>query len=137
MISTASEPLSVAERISETAVNYFIRVWRIARTTKGADGLSYPTVNILHPEFGIGSPGNILSQAIHDAERVQSIVEKMPKETRSAFEAYHLGVIRGDSCRDMDHKARWIILAISKSTYFRRVKKGRDFVHDGLDRLTL
>jgi hypothetical protein len=65
---------------------------------------------------------------ITDADVVQLIVQEMPEELRAAFEGYHIGLIRGDNCRGLPHKARALILGIPKTTYFNRVQAGRQYV---------
>jgi hypothetical protein len=108
-------------------------MWRIARMTKDVGSLSFSSTNILHPEHGVGSHGELLSQALEDAERVQRIVEKMPDRVREAFETYHLGVIINDTARDTSAGLRWRSLNISRSTYFRRVKSGWQMIRESLD----
>lgn len=114
--------------LSDSALDTVIRLWKLARLGKDVAALMYPTRNILHPEWGVGEQNCILAQAVEDAERVQAIVNDMDYEMRSAFEAYHLGIVRGDQCRNYPHHARALILAISKRTYFRRVELAREFV---------
>lgn len=119
--------------ISETAADAMIRVWKLARLSKDDGGLYYPSINILHPKHGIGGSGDLPTQGLTDAERIQSVVNRMADEIRAAFEAYHLGLIRGQSARGWPHKARALTLGVPASTYFRRVNHGRFFIVQWLD----
>ena len=68
-----------------------------------------------------------------DAERVQKVVEQMPGEMRTVFEAYYLAIIRGVVCRRWPHAARAATLGIPKATYFTRLSAGNVFVAERLD----
>lgn len=115
--------------ISESSVNAFIRVWRIARMSSAGGHLGFPKVNILHVKHGLGEDE---TEDSTDAELVQSIVEQMPAEIRSAFEAYHLGIIRGENCRDKPHKWRWLVLGIDEKRYKAREYAGRNLIRNHL-----
>lgn len=120
-------------KLSAQVVDSMIRAWRRARLDKDALGLGYPRTNVLHPTHGIGVGRGLPPVGeMTDAERVQKLVEQMPPEMRGSFEAFHLGVIRGESCREWDHHCRWLILGISRSTYYARVRAGWGFLQDWL-----
>lgn len=72
------------------------------------------------------------SDEMTDAERVQALVNQMPPQYQTVFEAYHLGIIRGESCRGKPHKVRAILLGIAEKTYYRRLKWGRNYIRDWL-----
>ncbi len=130
--------------LADTVVNHMIRVWRIARLSRELAALGYPSTNLIARCVEMGGTDGIFSGSfrsktppgpagITDAERVQSIVNRMPRELRVVFEAYHLGLIRGDSCRKTPHKARALILGISPSTYFKRRKYAHTFLRGWLE----
>ena len=114
----------------DTVVNDLIRSWRRARLSSDSGALGYPRISILGKVVEMGGtairggntrPIEAESDCLTDADRVQSVVNKMPEVDRSAFEAYHLGIIRGDSCKGKPHKVRALILRISKKSYERGV----------------
>jgi len=118
--------------VAESVALAMLRTWRRVRTDVDSGGLNYPTVNILHPRAGLGAPFEPL-QRLADAERVQAIVNDMPANIRRAFEAYYLGLVGGERCRDSRQKARAVLLRISEGTYFRRVAAGRLIVREQLE----
>ena len=129
--------------ISATVVDAMIRVWKISRLSADTGAFSMPSISILGKVVELGPDAVAASrtknrgleppaQGITDAERVQSIVESMPPEMRTAFEAYHIGIIREESCKGVPHKARALILGISHSAYKVRVKAGWIFLQDWL-----
>ena len=133
--------LAVMDDISPTVVDAMIRVWKIARLSADTGSLAFPSNSVLGKVVEIG-PDAVAgargakrgaeppADGLTDAERVQSIVENMPPEMRSAFEAYHLGIIREESCWGTPHKVRALILGISHSTYKVRVSAGWRFLQD-------
>jgi len=125
---------------SPSVVNAMIRVWRIARLSADANSLAFPSISVLGRVVELGPDavaaargayrGEPAVQRFTDCERVQGIVERMPPEMKDSFEAYHLGIIRGDSCRGSPHKARALTLGMSYSTYKVRVGAGWRFLQD-------
>ena len=109
--------------VSETTVYELIRKWRIARLNRDQDLLDYPRINILHPEHGIGQGDE--NEVDTDVELIQRMVEGLPRDVRQVFEAFHLGVIRGEYCRQMPHARRWALLGIDRSTYRSRERTAR------------
>jgi len=77
---------------------------------------------------------------ITDAERVQKCVERLADEIRAVFEAYHIGLIRGDMClevvkgrrRTMTHKKRALLLGISERSYYTRLRFAESQVSEWL-----
>jgi hypothetical protein len=143
-MSTAVE----AGRVSGSVVDHDIETWRRARLGSEAHVFGWPPESLLWRIVDLGLqaiaslrcavrmstvPQTMIPVEM-DAVRVQAIVDRMPDEMRAAFEAYHLGIVRGDSCRDKPHKYRANLLAISESTYYRRKDAGREFVGRYLDR---
>lgn len=123
---------AIPKRLSDTALDEAIRSWRRARRSYGYIR-GYPTVNVLDPTWGVGTAQAVPDVSMTDADRVQRIVERMPPEIRTAFEAYHLAIVRGESCKEHGHKFRWTILAIPERTYFARVAAGRRIIAQWLD----
>ena len=125
---------------SPSVVNAMIRVWRIARLSADVNSLAFPSISVLGRVVELGPDavaasrgayrGEPAAQGMTDCERVQVIVERMPGEMKATFEAYHLGIIRGDSCRGTPHKARALILGVSHTTYKGRVGAGWRFLQD-------
>lgn len=124
--------------LSRSVVDAMIRVWRIARLSTDSECLSYPSISILGrcveqggtDGFYQGYRGSVpTSQGITDAERVQSIVDRMPDEMREVFEAYHLGIIRSQKWQK-PHRERAIKLGIPWTTYRYRRDAGYKFVQD-------
>ncbi len=115
--------------ISETATNDMIRAWKRARLSRDCSQLDYPKINILHPKHGIGEDEVIEDS---DAEFVQGIVDRMPGEIRSSFEAFHLGVINGEFCRRRSHKWRCWVLGIDKKQYKSRRLAGHRIIGEYL-----
>lgn len=68
-----------------------------------------------------------------DAEIVQRWVQRMPEELRTVFEAYHLGLIRGERCLKHPHRARAAILGVGKSTYYERCRAAHSFLRMNLN----
>lgn len=129
---------SDVERVAPTVVDAMIRTWRLARLSSdsGALGLARDTIVKLAADPSGTRPGRTGTEAaadkLTDAERVQAIVDRMPEQYRDTFEAYHLGIIRGESCRALPHAARAPTLGISRKTYYRRERWGWGFVRDWL-----
>ena len=117
-----------------------IRTWRIARTTSDTNALGYPKQNILDRcikyggTAGRGGPSPI-HEDVTDAEIIQAIVDKMPVEMRTAFEARELGLVNGQRQRHIPNKRRAQILGIAESTYWYRVKSGQEFISNSLSDL--
>ena len=123
--------------ISDSVVIAMVRAWRRARLSTGMDSLGYPAENIL-AKAGMSRsnrPPPLPDGAVTDAEIVQTIVEKMPDEMRSAFESYHLALIRNERCRGIPHKARALMLGISISTYWLRKDAGSSFIAEWLEKI--
>lgn len=124
--------------ISKSVVDHFIALWRRARLSSDAGSLGLAGDGLLGdvvqkgPDGVAGSRGATppLSEFVTDADRVQRIVDRMPEEIRTAFEAYHLALIRGERCKNDPHAARALILGISRPTYYRRVEFGWTIVRD-------
>lgn len=123
----AVEPRAI---VSETTVHELIRKWRVARLNRDQDLLDYPRINILHPEHGIGQGDDNAIDT--DVDLVQRLVERMPRDTRLIFEAFHLGIIRGQFCRQMPHARRWLSLGIDRDTYRSRERKARELLRRDL-----
>ncbi len=107
---------------SESVVDAMISRWRKARLSKGEGALGFPTENVIS-KAGKGRvlrPPPMSDAELTDAEVIQTIVNEMPYEPRSVFEAYYLGMIRGQRCNRLPHKARALVLGIGDSTYRRR-----------------
>lgn len=117
----------VANLVPPQTVNAKIRAWKYARLSTDGECQGFPKTNVLHPTHGVGTARS-MSVSEADAVEIQGIVEKMLPEIRSAFEAYYLGLIRGDTARAWGHKARWLLLGIGKTTYFARKNAGWEFV---------
>ena len=115
--------------ISETTYNELLRKWRYARLNRDQGLLDYPSINILHPEHGVG--GEEPDDDI-DIDTFQGCVDRLPKEIKSVFEAFHLGIIRGEYCRHMPHKVRWLILGIDGKTYKSRQLTAREAIRKNL-----
>lgn len=128
-------PLDVS--VSDSVVNTYIAIWRRARLSTGSAG-GWPPNSILGRIVemgpyaastrgrGIHIPPN--NQRDEDAEFIQRLVEEMLDGVRTSFEAFHVGVIRGESCRGLPHKARALTLGIDRSTYYDRVEAGRRYL---------
>jgi len=118
---------------SDTVVNELIRTWRRARLSSDSGALGFPSISILGKVAEMGGvnirggkgsrPVEAAAECLTDADRVQSVVTNMPESESSAFQAYHLGIVRGDSCRGRPHKYRALILGISQKTYKKRVDR--------------
>jgi hypothetical protein len=116
-----------------TVVNHMLREWKLARLS-GDMTMAYPHINIIAKMMILGHGGVSGSRVLReyfpeiaeltDAQRVQFIVEHMQENIRGPFEAYHLGIVRGDSCRGTPHRYRALILGLEKTEYFRRVDTG-------------
>jgi hypothetical protein len=131
--------MDTAQPLSDTAVDDYIRSWRIARLSKdssvGWGSCSIfgrlvdmgPYAAAIGRVFGSRPPlrDSMMSTFDKDAMIVQRIVHSMCDEIRGPFEAFHIGVIRGASCRGQPHKARALILGLERSTYYDRVQLGR------------
>jgi hypothetical protein len=122
------------------SVTEMIRSWRIQRLTKDVGVLGLPAINILGkvvelgPEAVAGSRGmktysdpQITLQE-QDANRIQHIVDHMPKEMRLVFEAYHIGRVYHTFYHKAHHGERARLLDISRSTYFIRARAAEGFV---------
>lgn len=119
--------------VSDTVVNELIRSWKRARLSTDSESLGFPRINIIAKAVEMGGtvisggkgarPVEAAADCLTDAERVQIVVDHMEESDRAAFEAYHLGIIRGDSCRGKPHNYRALILGISKKTYKKRVDR--------------
>ena len=134
-------------RISASVVDDYITTWRRARLASEWHALGWPPESLLGRIVDLGlqvlaslratirmtTTPQLMMPVEIDAIYVQSIIEKMPKEMRAAFEAYHLGIVRGDNCRDKPHKYRATLLAIAEKTYYRRRDAGREFIWQYLD----
>ena len=120
--------------LSDTSYNEFIRIWRFARMTTAAESLGYPRINILIKAL-MGRGGrriDLQDGQVSDADIVQTIVNKMPDEMRTVYEAKLLCLIRGERCIGIPHAGRAIILGIPKSTYWHRYNSGVRFVKQWL-----
>lgn len=127
---------------SPTVVDAMIRVWKIARLNSGAQALAYPSTSLIARCVELGGTDGVMchsyrgnipaSQGLTDAERVQSIVDKMPDELRNCFEAYHLALIGEKSYQRVPHRIRAGALKITRNVYNLRVKSGWNFVQDWL-----
>ena len=126
-VFTANTGCVMAE-VSKTVVNAMVRSWRIARLSADTGGLGYPRVNILIRAL-MGRGGRIFQadDELTDADIVQKIVKVMPYEMQSVFEAYHLGLIRGERCAG-PHEERANLLGITKSVYFKRLPNATQFL---------
>jgi hypothetical protein len=136
--------MGAALRVSDSVVDDYIRVWRFARTYMPVRMSAWSSISLLWRlmRFGVDGVAAIrgfrpsthmdYNQIEKDAELVQGIVDKMPAEIKTSFEAYHIAVIRDELCRDMPHKARANILGIPASTYFTRVQAGWHYLADRL-----
>jgi hypothetical protein len=111
------------------------------RLTKDAGTLGLPTINVLGkcvelgPEAVAGSRGQKSYSDPHseslqeqDAQAVQRIVDHMPAEMRTVFEAYHIARIGSGTVHKSHHGDRARLLGISRRTYFVRVKAADSFV---------
>jgi hypothetical protein len=131
------EVLQLSES-SDSVVNEWIGNWRLARLSKDigcAEGgflgrlVDLGPAAILSGIFGSGILALFFrSQLERDAEVVQRIVDRMPKETKDAFEASYLAIIRGQYCTDWPHTARAQTLGITRDQYNWRVKAGKKFI---------
>ena len=123
--------------ISELTWLHFLRAWKRARLSAGAEALGYPTENILSK----AGKGRVTGRARTpdepptDAELMQTIVIKMPQDMREAFEACHLCLIRGERYRGDPHVERARVLGVPKSTYWYRVDCGKKFVREWLEKM--
>lgn len=108
-----------AAKASESVVNSLIDAWKRARLSRDAGSLGYPQINILHPEYGIAGDGDIETDD-EAVKFVQGVVEGVTPPYRAAFEAFHLGIIRGTYCQRRPHKWRWLVLGLEKRDYFDR-----------------
>ena len=125
-------------RPADSVVNDWINTWKLARLSKdleAAEGgflgrlVELGPAAILANSFGSRVLSLFFSSQLEkDADVVQHIVDRMPDEMRSAFEAYHLAIIRGERCRDWPHKARARTLGIPPTTYFRRKDAGKAYI---------
>lgn len=127
----------MAASVSESVVDTYIAIWRTARLARG-ESKGWPSCSILGRVVEMGP--NAASARIRggrippdyqddrDAIFVQALVDQMFPEIRASFESFHVGVIRGDSCRHLPQKARALILGIDRSTYYERVEFGKDFL---------
>jgi hypothetical protein len=126
--------------LSESTLREFLKSWKAARLSRDLRALGYPRQNVLARVMEMGPLASVRGRTglppiedVGDADLVQSIVEKMPRDMRSTFEAYHLGIIRQESCRDIPHKARALILGITEGMYYRRVRSGTVFLSESLE----
>lgn len=122
--------------LSDTAVWAMIRKWRLARLFALGNILGFASENILE-KAGKGDRGfpELPDGVLTEAERVQKVVERMPAEMRSAFEARELGIIRGERDKRMPHKARALILGISYETYRIRNNAAHEFLRRELEEI--
>lgn len=121
--------------ISDSSFNTMLRSWRKARLDTGNSALDYPRVNIL-AKVAMGSrrTGSMPDEQISDAEIFQLAVLRLGDDVRRAFEACHLALIDEKKYNGTPHKYRAQVLGIPRSTYWYRVKIGRRFISDQLDR---
>lgn len=91
--------------------------WKRARLAGGEHVQGYGTTNILHPEHGVGAPLPAPELGSTDFQKVQTVVDSMHPGMRAVFEAWELGLIRGDNARRYSQRARCLILGLSWSTY--------------------
>lgn len=124
--------------VSESVVIEMIRHWKAARLSSGVEALDFPTENILSKagKGRVRSRPPVGEDDITDADIIQRIVQEMPYELRSVFEAYHLRLIREQRCRDdLPHKARALILGIDERKYRRRRKAAFRFCQERIGEL--
>ena len=114
--------------VSASVVDDMIAAWRRARLSCDHGRLDYPRINILHPEHGVGEESD---EIIDDtADTVQAIVDDMPEGVKTAFLAFHLGIIRNEYCRDKPHKWRSLVLGISHDVYESRERRGWGIIRE-------
>ena len=118
---------------SGRSVDLMIKAWKIARLSSGEHVLGYPRTNVLHPTHGVGVAARAPELGLTDAQKVQEVVDLMHEAMRSAFEAYHLGIIRGDNARMLPQRARAVILGIPWSTYRARCQAGWRYVQRNVE----
>lgn len=107
--------------------------WKRARLSAGTDSLGFPRENILEKAGkGRSTPPPIPDDEMTDPEIIQAIVDRMDKAMREVFEAYHLMLINGQRCRDLNHKARAKVLRIPERTYRYRRDAGFQFIREWL-----
>jgi len=111
--------------VSDTTVNELIRKWRTARLSRDQDLLDYPSINILHPEHGIGQGED---EHDPDVDTFQRLVDRLPPDIKAVFEAFHLRIIGGFYCRMMPHKQRARLLGIDHDLYRIRERSARDIL---------
>ena len=111
--------------ISETAFRELLRKWRHARLNHDQGELDYPSINILHPEHGISGE---VSEHDPDVELFQRVVEYLSPELRAVFEAYHLAIIRGCSCKGTPHKLRSAMLRMDPQAYRMREQSAAEII---------
>ena len=130
-----------ARSVSLSEADDWILVWRTARLASGHalgwssesiwSRLAEMRILIRMPKTGTANLPPDTDSDIR-AAAVQSIVETMPSTIRGPFEAYNIGVIRGDSCRHIPHKARALILGLDRSVYYKRIDMARAHVAEKL-----
>lgn len=127
--------------IADTVLDDTIRTWKRVRLSKGHE-LGWPPDSLLGRIVDMGlqaiaalrarikgstAPVTFLPVDM-DAIYVQRIVDEMPYPLQSAFVAYHLGIVRGDVCRERSHKYRAELLAIHEREYYRRKDSAREYI---------
>lgn len=118
---------------SERTVKIMVAKWRKARLEAGEHVLGYKTTNILHPTYGVGMARRDEELGMTDAQKVQAVVEKMHGPMRATFEAWELGLIRGDNARNYSQRARALILGLDWAAYRRRYRRAVEFIKDRIE----
>jgi len=134
--------------VSATTIDDLIRSWKRAILRSDAHALGYPPVNTIKKAMDYGEGrGPSRSDFVPymreldeetDVAYMNLILGYMhwrvdagiTADYYSPFIAYHLGVIRNESCRHLPHKARALILGLKPTTYHERVRRGWEFIRD-------
>src|SRR5690606_21872856 len=128
--------VAVMAESAPEALEALIRNWAYARLNTDAPG--WPALGFLGLIIELGPfasaigrrrkgsqpppSGKVARVNRRDAIMVQKVVDTMPEELRGPFEAWYLGIIRGDNCRGLPHAARAATLGLRRTTYYERVK---------------
>ena len=129
----AADHRGVIVVLSDQSAKYMVRKWRKARLSGGEHVLGYPHTNVLDPTHGVGTARRAEDLGLTDAQKVQAVVERMHQRMRESFEAWELGLIRGDNARKLPQAARALVLGLSFEAYRSRHRRAFDFVREHVE----
>ena len=121
------------EMLSVQTTRIMVAKWRKARLAGGEHVLGYPTTNVLDPTHGVGTAQRVEELGLTDAQKVQEAVDQMHMPMRTTFEAWELGLIRGDNARNYSQRARALILGLTWDAYRSRYDRAFRFVQEHVE----